>query len=159
MSSDDATPTQVILLECNLDDMTGEALGYTLERLLSAEALDVWYTPIYAKKNRPAVMLSVLCRASDDERMTEMVLTETTSLGVRRRVVERVICGRESLTVDTPWGPVSCKVKRLGGRVLNVKPEYEDCARLASEHNLPLEQVTERARGAAWDKLERDDIV
>lgn len=159
MSSDDATPTQVILLECNLDDMTGEALGHALERLLAAGALDVWYTPIYAKKNRPAVMLSVLCRASDDEQMTEMVLTETSSLGVRRRVVDRVICARETLIVQTPWGPVSCKVKRFNGRVLSVKPEYDDCARLASEHNLPLEQVTERARTSAWDELERDDIV
>lgn len=159
MSSDDTTPTQVILLECNLDDMTGEALGYVLERLLAAGALDVWYTSIYAKKNRPAVILSVLCRVFDDERMAEMVLTETTSLGIRKRVVDRVICTRESLTVDTSWGPVRCKVKKLGGRVLSVKPEYEDCAHLATEHNVPLEQVTERARSAAWDQIERDDIV
>lgn len=159
MSSEDATPTQVILLECNLDDMTGEALGYALERILVAGALDVWYTPIYAKKNRPAVLLSVLCRVDDQDRMTAMVLTETSSLGVRRRKIDRIICARESITVDTPWGPVSCKVKKLGGRVLNVKPEYEDCARLASEYDLSLEQVTERARSAAWDRVERDDIV
>ena len=150
---------EVQLLQCNLDDMTGEALGYALERLLAAGALDVWYTPIYAKKNRPAVMLSVLCRLADEERMTGLVLTETTSLGVRRRLAERVICERETMIVETALGAVRCKVKRWCGRVQSVKPEFDDCARLAHEHALPLEQVTEMALRAFWAHAEQDDIA
>jgi uncharacterized protein (DUF111 family) len=152
------TPTKVLLLECNLDDMTGEALGYALERLLEFGALDAWYTPIYTKKNRPAVVLSVLARLEDSDTMTRLVFVETSTLGIRTRIVERVICERESLLADTRWGPVACKVKRLNGRLLSIKPEYEDCARIAREHGLPLDIVVNEARHAAWGQTEKGDI-
>ncbi len=145
----DATPKSVTLLECNLDDMTGEALGYALEQLLDAGALDAWFTAIMMKKGRPAVLLSVLCRIEDADRLSELLLRETSTLGVRRRVVERMIAERETIRVETPWGSVRCKVKRLHGVTLSIKPEHDDCARIARERGLPLEQVVNRARSLA----------
>ncbi|MHB1318294.1 MAG: nickel pincer cofactor biosynthesis protein LarC2 [Anaerolineae bacterium] len=159
MPEQPATPTKVLLLECNLDDMTGEALGYALERLLEFGALDAWYTPIYAKKNRPAVVLSVLARLEDGDQVTRAILTETTTLGVRTRVVDRVVCERETVLAETRWGAVPCKVKRLDGQLLSVKPEYEDCARIAREHTLSLEAVVNEARRAARDKTKQGDIT
>ena len=147
------TPTRVALLECNLDDMTGEALGYALERLLESGALEAWFTPIYMKKNRPAVLLSALCRMEDAERLTALLLRETSTLGVRHRVVERTIAERQTLQAETPWGPVRCKVKRLGGQVVSIKPEHDDCARLARAHGIALDAVANAARAAAEAQL------
>jgi uncharacterized protein (DUF111 family) len=151
------TPKQVLLLECNLDDMTGEALGYALERLLEAGALDAWFTPIYAKKSRPAVILSALCRLTDGDVMSRLLLSETSTLGVRTRAVDRIICERETVVAETPWGAVRCKVKRLDGGILGIKPEYEDCARIAREHVLTLETVVSVARQAASRQIQQGD--
>jgi len=137
---------QVALLECNLDDMTGEALAYALERLLDAGALDAWFTPIVMKKGRPAVLLSVLCRPDDAPALRRAMLQETTTLGVRWRLMEREVAERSTDRVDTPWGPVRRKLKRLAGQVISVKPEYEDCARLAREHGVPLQDIIDHAR-------------
>lgn len=136
---------QVVQLECNLDDMSGEELGYALERLLEAGALDAWFTPIQMKKNRPAVMLSVLCRPEAAERLREALLVHTSTLGVRWHTMEREIAARDVRQVATPWGRVRCKLKLLGGQVVSVKPEYEDCASLAREHDLPLQLVIKTA--------------
>jgi hypothetical protein len=159
MTEKPGTPAKVLLLECNLDDMTGEALGYALERMLESGALDAWYTPIYAKKNRPAVVLSVLVRPEDGDTMTRLLLAETSTLGIRTRVVERVICERESMVADTRWGAVTCKVKRLDGRVLSIKPEYDDCARIARQQAVPLDAVVHEARRAAWEQMKQGDIL
>jgi len=140
---------EVLLLECNLDDMTGEELGYALERLLEAGALDAWFTPIYMKKNRPAVILSVLCAEDKGAPLRQMLLRETSTLGVRWHRLERDIAPRRTKTVETRWGPVRCKLKILEERVCNAKPEYDDCARLAREHGIPLRQVLLDARQAA----------
>jgi uncharacterized protein (DUF111 family) len=136
---------QVVQLECNLDDMSGEELGHALERLLEAGALDAWFTPIQMKKNRPAVLLSVLCMPESAERLRQVLLTHTSTLGVRWRAMEREIAGREVREVATPWGRVRCKLKLLGGQVVSVKPEYEDCADLARKHDLPLQLVIKTA--------------
>ena len=138
----------MLLLECNLDDMTGEALGFAIERILSAGALDAWFTPIYMKKNRPGVLLSVLCQPDDGEGLRALVLRETTTLGVRWSSSRRQIAERQTDQVRTRWGVVRRKLKILAGRVVSIKPEYEDCARLAREHQVPLESVVEAARGA-----------
>jgi pyridinium-3,5-bisthiocarboxylic acid mononucleotide nickel chelatase len=148
-----ATPTQVALLECNIDDMTGEALGYALERLLEAGALEAWFTPIYMKKNRPGVLLSALCRPEEGDTLAELLLRETSTLGVRRRMVERTIAQRRMVQVETPWGPVRCKVKLLDGRAVSVKPEHDDCARIARARGLPLEAVVHAARALAKGQL------
>ena len=147
----DASHDEVALLECNLDDMTGETLAYALERLLDGGALDAWFTPITMKKGRPAVVLSVLCRPGDAPALRQLVLRETTTLGVRWRLMEREIAERSTDRVDTPWGPVRRKLKHLAGRIVSVKPEFEDCARLAREHGVPLQDVLDRARDVPAD--------
>jgi len=146
---------RVVLLECNIDDMTGEALGYALDRLLEAGALDAWFTPIYMKKSRPGTLLSVLCRPQDADRFRALLLRETTTLGVRWQVMDRAIAERGTDTVTTPWGPVRRKIKILGDRVVAAKPEYEDCARLAHEHGIPLQEVADAALCAEPDEPRR----
>lgn len=141
MAENDRTPSQVALLECNLDDMTGEELGYVLERALAEGALEAWFTPVYMKKNRPGVILSVLCHPTDAARFAEFLLRETSTLGVRHCLMERTIAERTVFRVATPWGEVRCKAKRLGGEIVSIKPEYEDCARIAREQSIPLERV------------------
>jgi uncharacterized protein (TIGR00299 family) protein len=136
---------QVALLACNLDDATGEMLGHTMERLLAAGALDVWFTPIQMKKNRPATQLSVLCRPEEAQTLASLLLRETPTLGVRHQILWRSKAGRERQPVTTPWGTVHMKVKFLGGEAVSASPEYEDCARLASEHGLALREVIETA--------------
>jgi len=145
---------QVVLLQCNIDDMTGEALGYALDLLLSHGALDAWFTPIYMKKNRPATMLSVLCRPDDAERVSDLVLAHTTTLGVRVGSVDRRLAERRLVRVDTSYGPVQCKAKIVGGQIVSVKPEYEDCARLAASQNVSLELVRASALRAFYDRCE-----
>ncbi len=138
----------VVELRCNLDDADGEVLGYALEQLLEAGALDVWFTPIQMKKNRPATMLSVLARPADAERLTALLLRETPTLGVRRQVLARRKAARRVRRVETPWGEVRVKVKLLDGEEISASPEYEDCARLAAAHGVPLMAVMEAARVA-----------
>ncbi|OGO06139.1 MAG: hypothetical protein A2Y73_05280 [Chloroflexi bacterium RBG_13_56_8] len=138
----------MLLLECNLDDMTGEALGYALEQVLAAGALDAWFTPIYMKKNRPAYIFSVLCLPEDRQALCELLLRETTTLGVRWQAMQREIAQRRSDQVRTPWGTIRRKIKILHGQVVSIKPEYEDCARLAREHQIPLTRIFEAARTA-----------
>jgi uncharacterized protein (TIGR00299 family) protein len=140
---------EVVLLECNLDDTTGEALGYVQGRLLDAGALDAWFTPIYMKKSRPAVLLSALCAPAEAEALADLILQETSTLGVRRRHMGRYCAGRSLETVVTPWGEVRVKVKRLGGEVLGAAPEYEDCARLARDAGVPWRDVYAAAE-RAW---------
>jgi uncharacterized protein (DUF111 family) len=137
---------QVVELACNLDDATGEMLGYAMERALAAGALDVWFTPIQMKKNRPATMLSVLARPEDADDLAALLLRETPTLGVRRQVFSRHKADREVRTVETPWGPVRVKVKVLGGQIVAASPEYDDCARLAAEAGVPLAEVMAAAR-------------
>lgn len=131
----------VCLLECNLDDVAGEVLGYTMERLFAAGALDVWFTPVQMKKNRPGVVLSVLARPGGADTLVTVILRETPTLGVRRRLVERVVAGRQEASVETEWGTVRVKEKWLDGRKVAVSPEYEDCARIARERGIPLQDV------------------
>jgi len=147
------TPKEIVQIECNLDDMTGEELGFFLQQVLEAGALDAWYVPIYAKKNRPAVILSVLCRPEQAAALQQMILRNTSTLGVRWQILQREIAKREVLVVETPWGPVRCKVKRLGQEILSVKAEYEDCAQLARETGLPLRRITEEAQQKANQQL------
>lgn len=139
----------VTLLECNLDDMSGEVVPYVLERLLDRGALDAWYTPIGMKKGRPAVTLHALAVADDEGRLADVFLRETTTLGVRSAPWSRVKAKREIRTVDTPWGSVRVKLKVLDDGVAEPAPEYEDCARLAHEHRVPLRQVYAAALAAA----------
>jgi pyridinium-3,5-bisthiocarboxylic acid mononucleotide nickel chelatase len=142
----------VVVIECNLDDMTGEALGYAMDRLFAAGAVDVWFTPIYMKKNRPGTMLSVLCRPEQASALGEAILRETTTLGVRWRAYERLTAGRAVDAVRTPWGVVRRKVKSIPGHAPSIKAEFEDCARLARQHQIPLRDVV------AWAERSTEEV-
>jgi uncharacterized protein (TIGR00299 family) protein len=134
----------VVEIQTNLDDASPEELGFAMERLLEAGALDVAFSPLQMKKNRPGVLVRVLARPPDAQRMAELVLQHTSALGMRVQTIERVIAQREERLVLTPWGKVRVKVKRLGERELSV-PEYEDCARIARTADVPLRLVYEAA--------------
>jgi len=140
---------QVVLLACNLDDATGELLGYVMQCLFEAGALDVWFTPIQMKKNRPATEISVLARPEDADAMAALLLRETPTLGVRRQAFPRYCAERQMQQVETPWGTVRVKVKKVAGMVVAASPEYDDCARLAAESGVPLAEVMDAARRAA----------
>ena len=131
---------EITRLECNLDDMTGEALGYATEILFSAGARDVYTTPINMKKNRPAVMLSVICLPDDADRLAALILKHTTTLGVRRQDCSRYILKRSTQTVDTAYGPI--RIKHAEGFGVNKsKPEYDDIAAAAKSADVSLQQV------------------
>ncbi|HQF38587.1 MAG TPA: nickel pincer cofactor biosynthesis protein LarC [Opitutaceae bacterium] len=129
------------VLECNLDDMTGETAGYVLEKLLAAGASDAWLTPIVMKKSRPALTLSVLCPPEKESALTELILRETTTFGLRRREVGKLALERTLVEVATSLGNVRVKTAWLDGRPLKSKPEHDDLRRLAETHHLPLREV------------------
>ncbi len=129
------------LLETNVDDTTGELLGYVQEALMAAGAADVWFTSIQMKKSRPAVMLSVLCREALEPEMVRLLLRETSTLGVRVRDVGRYEAEREAFEFESSLGAAAVKIKRLPDEVPRVSPEYEVCRRIARERGLPLSEV------------------
>ena len=131
---------EIFELSCNLDDMTGEELGFASEMLLNAGALDVWTTPIGMKKNRPGTQLSVLSREDRKEELAQCLFRHTTTLGIRQTEHRRYLLRREFAQAETPWGPV--RVKTAEGRF---KPEYEDLRRIALEQNIPIAQVRQAA--------------
>jgi uncharacterized protein (DUF111 family) len=139
---------QVCMLETNLDDLTGEMVGYCVGRLWEAGALDVYTTPIQMKKQRPGVMLTVLCRPEDANASEAILFRETTTLGVRRSTVNRRLLRREECTVQTEWGPVAGKRAWLPDGTPRFAPEFEACRRIAAERGLPLRAVYERVQAA-----------
>lgn len=139
-------------LETNIDDMTPEALAHAQRRLLDAGALDVWITPALMKKGRPASVLSALVRG-DTAWLAELIVRETSTLGVRRRPVERYTADREIISVATGFGPVRVKVKRIAGAIAGIHPEFDDCQSAAEKAGIPLREVTEAATAAARSQL------
>jgi pyridinium-3,5-bisthiocarboxylic acid mononucleotide nickel chelatase len=140
-SSDAPEATEIHVIEANIDDMSPEWAGYARGRLLEEGALDVTLTPSYMKKDRPGYVLSVLAKPADRERLSDVLFAETTTLGVRYYAARRRVLERSLATVATPWGEVRVKVASEGGRVRNFAPEFDDCRRLAQEHEVPLKQV------------------
>ena len=139
----------IVLLETNVDDATGEILGYAQERLFDMGALDVWHTPIQMKKNRPGVLLSVLLPRELESEGVELLLRETPTLGIRSRAVERYAAERRTETLETAWGEVRVKIKHLDGEPVAASPEYEDCRRIALAEGLPLQTVYKEVERAA----------
>jgi uncharacterized protein (TIGR00299 family) protein len=135
----------IAVLEANLDDINAEILGSFMEKALAAGALDVFHTAIQMKKNRPGVLLTVLCAEADADRFTEMLMRETSTFGVRRYAAERRKLRREFVTVQIPHGAVTVKVGRLDGKVLQAAPEFESCRKLAEQAKVPLKEVYEAA--------------
>ncbi len=146
-------PDEVVLIETNLDDASPELLGYTMERLFEAGALDVYFAPIQMKKNRPGTLLGIIAPPAHAHSLVELVLAETTSLGVRLRPTSRLTVERREATVETSLGPIRVKLKRLAERTV-AAPEYEDCARLARQHGIPLAEVYRLALAAAEPRIE-----
>jgi uncharacterized protein (DUF111 family) len=131
------------VLETNLDDVSGEILGHFVEAALAAGALDVFYTPIQMKKNRPGVLLTVLCAETDADKFSEIILRETSAFGVRRTMAERRKLRREFTRVKTPLGEITVKIGRLNGKVVQAAPEFESCKKLAVRAKIPLKRIYE----------------
>ena len=138
----------IAVLETNLDDISSEVLGYVVDRAFTEGALDVFHTPIQMKKNRPGVLLTILCHSGDQDRFSELLLRETTSLGVRRSIAERRKLKRRIVIVQTEFGAVEVKVGSLNGKIVQASPEFEWCKIAAEQNQVPLKQVYEAAMRA-----------
>ena len=139
---------RIAVLETNLDDISGEILGRFVETALAAGALDVFHTPIQMKKNRPGVLLTVLCAEAGADMFSELILRETTAFGVRRTIAERRKLRREFATVKTKFGSATVKLGKLNGKVVQAAPEFESCKKLAAQKKVPLKTVYEAAAKA-----------
>lgn len=143
-----ATPPSletVSILEANLDDLNPQVFGYVMERLFAAGALDVFGTPVNMKKSRPGTLLTVLTKPEAAENLAQIIFSETTTLGVRRREEKRQVLRRKWQTVSTHFGPVRIKIASMNGTVTGYAPEYEDCRRIAAEQRVPLKMVMQEA--------------
>jgi len=144
---------QLVQIETNIDDMNPELYGAVSDQLFAAGALDVWLTPIQMKKGRPAVLLSVLAPASREQALADILLQETTTLGVRVHTVHRHEAQRDFVTVETRYGAVPIKRKWMYNQVVGIKPEYDACLRLAQQQGVPVRVVYEAALASAYQKF------
>jgi uncharacterized protein (DUF111 family) len=144
----------VTVLETALDDLSPQVLAYVAETALKQGALDVMLTPVIMKKGRPGTLLTVLCNAADRPALERLLLTETSTLGVRVREDKRSCLDRTFTSVATPYGPVKMKVGRLNGEALNANPEFEDCRSAAAAHGVPVKRVQQAAIAAYVQHLE-----
>jgi pyridinium-3,5-bisthiocarboxylic acid mononucleotide nickel chelatase len=150
---DDAAPAmRVAVLACEIDDMNPQIFGALMDRLYARGALEVFYQPVQMKKNRPGTLMTVVCRPDDRRALTDLVFAETTTIGVRHQEMARECLDREHVAVATPWGEVRIKVARQAGRVLNAQPEFDDVARLAAAHDVPIKDVHAQAQRAWLDR-------
>lgn len=140
-----AATEEISVLEANVDDMTPQVFGYVMEQALASGALDVFATAVQMKKNRPGMLLTVLCRPEESAKMRLLIFAETTTLGVRERRETRSILARRHVSVQTKFGEVRMKLANLNGSVTNYAPEYEDCRRLAEQLRVPLKSVMQEA--------------
>jgi pyridinium-3,5-bisthiocarboxylic acid mononucleotide nickel chelatase len=148
LAAQSSTSDAIVLLETNLDDAAGESIGYAIERLQQAGALDVSTTPLAMKKNRPGVLLAVQCRPADADALATIMFHETTALGLRRSTVERMLLPRRTVAVDTPYGRVTGVVATLPDGSERFSPEYESCVQIAAAKSLPLATVQSAAQQA-----------
>ncbi|OLE89845.1 MAG: TIGR00299 family protein [Acidobacteria bacterium 13_1_20CM_2_55_15] len=137
----DRSSRSVVVLEANIDDMTPQNFGYVTEKLFAAGALDVLTIPVQMKKGRPGHLLQVLAERATSDALSKIIFHETTTIGIRRHAVDRTTLERQFIEVETKYGKVKIKVSKLDGEVVNAAPEYEDCARIAREADVPLKQV------------------
>jgi len=144
----------ITVIETNLDDMNPQIYGYFVERALAAGALDVFSTAVQMKKNRPGLLVTILCEPTHVSRLTDLLFSESTTIGVRMHDVRRHTLARDFLTVETGFGEVRMKISRLNGSILNATPEYDDCQRLAAEKGIPLKDVLAAANYAFQKQTE-----
>ncbi|MGI6188675.1 MAG: LarC family nickel insertion protein [Caldicoprobacteraceae bacterium] len=145
------SPGEVKVIETNIDDMSGEIFGYIMERLMENNALDVWYTPVYMKKNRPGVVISVLCSPEDEKALADILLNETTTLGVRSYTAYRSVLNRQWKTVHTKYGDIRIKIAQ-DGNTYKAAPEYEDCKKAAERYGVSFREVYDAAR-LAYERM------
>ncbi|MGB5014051.1 MAG: nickel pincer cofactor biosynthesis protein LarC [Pyrinomonadaceae bacterium] len=146
---------QLTLIETNIDDVSPQILGFVMERSFELGALDCWFTPIQMKKNRPATMISMLCQADKKDVLTQLLYTETTTIGVRFKIVERECLDREIVTVSTEFGEIDVKIAKLDGKIVNSMPEYEHVRLSAIKNSVPFKMVRE----AALAKLTENELA
>ncbi|MDN4524248.1 nickel insertion protein [Fictibacillus fluitans] len=140
---------EMVIIEVNLDDCSGETLSYTMDRLFAAGANDVYYTSIYMKKNRPAYKLSVLSDKKKQPLLEEIIFRETSSFGLRYYPVSCHRLGREFYQAETAYGEVSVKIGIYQGEPIKFSPEFEDCRKAAEKHNVSLQNVYDEAKSMA----------
>ncbi len=143
---------RLLMIETNMDDISPQILGHVMERAFELGALDCYFTSVQMKKNRPGVLLSVLCRSDRRETISEMLFAETTTLGIRTYEVERRALQRRIVRVETEYGAIDVKVAELNGHLVKEMPEYEQCRQAARKAGVPLREVEEAAR-AAFGKI------
>ena len=149
--SDRSQAHAVVVIEAEIDDMNPQIFGMLMDRLLAEGALDVFYTAIQMKKNRPGTLLTIVASPGSRERLTSTVFRETTTIGVRYREMARECLDRDSVSVDTPFGAVRIKVARRNGEILNASPEFDDCTRIAAAAGQPVKDVQAAAMKAYMD--------
>jgi uncharacterized protein (TIGR00299 family) protein len=142
---DDDSENTVTVIEANIDDMNPQIFSYVQQKLLDSGALDAFGTPVQMKKGRPGMLMTVLAEPAQTEILVRILLTETTTLGVRMRQEQRRILEREHVTVQSAWGPIRVKLGRLQGEVVNCAPEFEDCRKIAESAGVPLKSVLQEA--------------
>jgi uncharacterized protein (TIGR00299 family) protein len=148
-TGEDSSDEVLWMLETNIDDMPAQYLGHVMEQAFAGNALDCYFTPIQMKKNRPGVMVSILCRSAHRETLSKLLFDETTTLGIRSYEIHRRALSREVVQVQTVYGPIDVKVARLGGRIVKEMPEFEQCRLAALKAGVPL-RVVEDAVRVAW---------
>jgi pyridinium-3,5-bisthiocarboxylic acid mononucleotide nickel chelatase len=137
---------QLVMIETNVDDLSPQVMGHVMDQALELGALDCYFTPIIMKKSRPATLISILCRPQERELLSEMIFSQTTTLGLRTFNVSRRALAREIVTVETQYGRIDVKVAYLNGKIVNRMPEYEQCRAAALRANVPLRVVEDEAR-------------
>ena len=153
--ADDYIYDEATLIESNIDDMNPEFYDYIMDRLFLLGALDVFLTPIRMKKNRPAHMLSIIVYKQNLKEILEVLFSESTTLGVRIREVKRLRLAQKNFITETKYGKIRVKVGMFKGEIKNIAPEYENCKKIAKQHQIPLKEVYEEAKKAVHDnKLE-----
>jgi pyridinium-3,5-bisthiocarboxylic acid mononucleotide nickel chelatase len=150
----DAGAQRVVVIECEIDDMNPQIFGVLFDTLYAAGALEVFFTPVQMKKNRPGTLLTIVAPPGERQPLADLVFRETTTIGLRYQELTRACLDREIVVVETAAGPVRVKVARRGADVLNASPEFDDCARLAAERSLPVKQVYALAVQAYWQSRE-----
>jgi len=150
---DDYISDEAMLIETNIDDMNPEFYDYIMDKLFSQGALDVFLTPIQMKKNRPAHMLSIIVYEQDLKEILEVLFSESTTLGVRLREIKRLRLAQQNFIAETKYGKIRVKVGIFKGEIKNIAPEYEDCKKMAKQHQVPLKEIYEETKKVTYNKL------
>jgi len=154
----DETEQALWMLETNVDDVSPQIIGHVMDRAFTLGARDCYFTPIQMKKNRPGVLLSILCDPEKKTEMTDLLFTETTTIGVRSYQVNRRALDRQIVRVETLYGPIDVKVARLNGRVVNAMPEFDQCRQAAEIKGVALKEVEDAARLAFRMSVKKSEV-